>query len=195
MKVLVACEFSGRVREAFAKLGHDAWSCDLLETEIPGNHIVGDVLEIIGQGWDLMIAHPPCTYLSQSGVNWLYVGGKGNIRNEQRWLDMQAAAQFFRVLLDAPIARIAIENPVMHSYGREIIGTKYAQIIQPYDFGHCDSKKTCLWLKGLPPLMATLINPNHNNDWHDKSRGIPDRSKVRSRTYEGIAKAMAQQWG
>lgn len=197
MRVLVACEFSGRVRESFIALGHDAWSCDLLPTEIPGNHIVGNVLEVINQGWDLMVAHPPCTYLAQSGVNWLYVGGKkGNPRNVTRWYEMEAAAIFFRALWDAPIPKIAIENPVMHGYGREIIGVKYGQVIQPYQFGEHDSKKTCLWLRGLPPLMATLITSGRSQVWHDNTPGgKSNRGKNRSYTYWGIARAMAIQWG
>lgn len=193
MKVLTACEFSGRVREAFASMGHDAWSCDLLPTEIPGNHIVGNVLEVINQGWDLMIAHPPCTYLANSGVRWLY-GGKGKIRDEQRWYEMESSAIFFRTLLDAPIEKICIENPVMHSYGRTIIGKEYSQTIQPYMFGEGESKRTCLWLKGLPLLTATNLVDGRKPVVHHEPPS-PERWKNRSRTYQGIADAMASQWG
>jgi len=124
MKVLIACEFSGIVRDAFAKKGHDAWSCDLLPTEIPGNHIQGDVCDILDDGWDMMIAHPPCTYLANSGVRWLH-------ERPERWEKLKEAADFFRTLLNAPIERICIENPIPHKYAIYLIGRKYDQIIQP----------------------------------------------------------------
>ena len=193
MRVLVACEFSGRVRQAFSALGHEAWSCDLLPTEIPGNHIVGDVRELLSQHWDLLIAHPPCTYLANSGVRWLY-GGKGTVRSEQRWRAMEEAAEFFKLLFEAPAARKAIENPIMHRYGKEIIKAEPSQIIQPYQFGHGETKATCLWLQGLPLLKPTNIVPGRLPRVHHESPS-KDRWKNRSRTYEGIALAMAEQWG
>lgn len=196
MKVLVACEYSGIVREAFKAMGHDAWSCDLLPTEIEGQHIQGDVLEIINQDWDLMIAHPPCTYLCNSGVHWLN-------RQEGRWEKMREGALFFKALWDTPISKICIENPVMHKYAREIIGASYWQSIQPYQFGHPESKRTCLWLKNLPFLETTnvLEKPasgkwdNQTASGQNKLAPSPDRWKLRSKTYTGIAAAMASQWG
>lgn len=194
LRVLVGCEFSGRVRDAFAARGHDAWSCDLLPTEQPGNHIVGDILEIIGEReWDLMICHPPCTYLCNSGVRWLY-GGKGNVRDPERWSLMEAAAHFFKQLLLADIPKIAVENPVMHGYAREIVGRGADQIIQPWQFGHGETKATGLWLKNLSPLQPTSIVNERKGRVHHESPG-PDRWKRRSITYQGIADAMAAQWG
>lgn len=147
-KVLVACEFSGIVREAFAKMGCDAWSCDFLDTERPGKHIKGNVLDVLDNGWDLMIAHPPCTYLANSGVSWLS-------KQPGRWELMREGAEFFKKILEANISHICVENPIPHKYALEIIGRKYDQIIQPYQFGHLESKATCLWLKGLPRLKET----------------------------------------
>lgn len=185
MRVLVACEFSGIVREAFKAKGHDAWSCDLLPTEIPGQHIQGDVLEILDDGWDLMIAHPPCTRLCNSGVRWL--------AERNLWKEMKEACIFFNNLLSAPIPKIAIENPIQHKYARQHIH-RPDQIIQPYHFGEPESKATCLWLKGLPPLMATIIHTEIKQSTF-KQAPSPDRSKIRSRTFKGIAEAMADQWG
>ena len=194
MKVLVACEFSGIVREAFAKRGHNAWSCDLLPTEIPGQHIEGDVLKILYDGWDLMIAHPPCTRLTNSGVMWLE---KRNL-----WKDMQAGALFFKELLEAPTPRKCIENPIMHKYAIKIIGRQYSQIIQPYQFGHTERKATCLWLTELPPLKTTKdvkaemdkLPKNIAQRIHYTPPG-KDRWKIRSKTFQGIADAMVEQWG
>jgi len=184
MRVLVACEFSGIVREEFIKSGHDAWSCDLLETEIPGNHIRGDVLDILADGWDLMIAHPPCTYLASSGARWW----------RDRLDEQQAALEFVKQLMDAPIEKIAIENPI----GR--ISTeirKPDQIIQPWQFGHGETKATCLWLKNLPLLRPTFIVDGRLPKVHWASGWMPaeERRKFRSRTYPGIAAAMAMKWG
>lgn len=222
MKVLIACEFSGIVREAFKKRGHDAWSCDLLDTEIPGQHIKGDVLEILHDGWDLMIAHPPCTYLANSGVHLLS-------KQPDRWKKMIEGAIFFRAMLCADIPKICVENPVMHKYALEHIGKKHTQTIQPYEFGHDASKRTCLWLKGLPPLKPTkFIEPHYackcgykfdyslgkygcanccgdngaaRTIWGNQTPGgqnklgpSKDRWKLRSITYHGIADAMASQW-
>ena len=181
MRVLVACEFSGVVRDAFAACGHDAWSCDLLPSEAPGPHIQGDVLGILNAGWDLMIAHPPCTHLAVSGARWF--AGK---RVEQA-----AALDFVRALLAAPVPRIALENPV------SIISTRIRkpdQIIQPWQFGHPETKATCLWLKGLPPIVPTDVVEGRAARVH-RMPPSPDRGKHRSRTYTGIAAAMADQWG
>jgi len=187
MKVLIACEFSGIVRDSFRNRGHDAWSCDFLSTDIEGPHIQDDVLEILDNDWDLMIAHPPCTYLSNSGVRWLY-------EQEGRWELMQQAAEFFKQLLDAPVMRIAVENPIMHKYALKAIGRSYNQIIQPWQFGHGETKATCLWLKGLPKLKPTnIVKGREQKIW--KLPPSPDRWKLRSKTYEGIAEAMAEQWG
>ena len=181
MKVLVACEYSGVVRDAFMRRGHDAMSCDLLPTESPGPHYEGDVMDIIGDGWDLMIAHPPCTHLAVSGARWF--------KDKQQ--EQAAALEFVRLLLAAPIPRIALENPVSIISSRI---RKPDQVIQPYQFGHRDTKKTCLWLKGLPPLMWTHLTDGRDDTIHKMPPG-PDRWKNRSRTYAGIAEAMAGQWG
>ncbi len=187
MRVLVACEFSGTVREAFRQKGHEAWSCDLLPTEIEGNHIEGDVLKILNDGWDLMIAHPPCTYLCNSGVSWLH-------KDVGRWPKLFEGAEFFKALLNSSIPRIAIENPVMHKYSKSIIGIKQSQIIQPWQFGHGETKATCLWLKNLPNLTSTNIVDGRESRVHSLPPS-PDRWKIRSKTYHGIADAMAAQWG
>lgn len=192
MKVLVACEFSGIVREAFKAKGHDAWSCDLLPTEIPGQHIQGDVLEILNDGWDLMIAHPPCTYLSNAGARFMYPKGKLNV---SRLRQAHQAKEFFLELWTAPIHRICIENPIPIT----IIGLPdYQQKIEPYYFGDPVQKKTCLWLKNLPNL--TYIKPANvpqstkiAGNWFNK--GGKDRQKNRAKTFPGIAVAMADQWG
>ena len=182
MKVLVACEFSGVVRRAFRERGHDAWSCDLLPAE-DGNeyHYQDDVLEVLNQDWDLMIAHPPCTHLAVSGARWF--AGKQQEQAE--------ALDFVRALLAAPIRRIALENPISIISSRI---RKPDQIIQPWQFGHGETKATCLWLKGLPPLVPTDIVSGRDNRVHRMPPG-PDRWKDRSRTYKGIADAMATQWG
>ena len=192
-RVLVACEFSGTVRDAFLYQGFDAWSCDILPTECPGPHIEGDILNHLDENWDLMIAHPPCTYLANSGVRWLY-GGKGTDRDEVRWRQMEDAAQFFWRLLNAPIPHIAVENPIMHRYAVEIIGRKQDQLIQPWQFGHGETKATCLWLSKLPLLKPTNTVDGRAGRIHHESPG-PDRWKRRSVTYTGIAQAMASQWG
>lgn len=181
MKVLVACEYSGIVREAFIARGHNAWSCDLLDTEIPGPHYKGDVGDILGNGWDLMICHPPCTHLAVSGARWF----------KDKQAEQAAALDFVRLLLDAPIPRIALENPVSIISSRI---RKPDQIIQPWQFGHGETKATCLWLKGLPKLVPTDIVPGREARVH-KMPPSPDRWKDRSRTYPGIATAMAHQWG
>jgi hypothetical protein len=181
MRVLVACEYSGTVRDAFIARGHDAMSCDLLPTERPGPHYQGDVFDILDDGWDLMIAHPPCTHLAVSGARWWK--DKLNEQADALW--------FVAQLMDARIPRIAIENPISK------ISTairKPDQIVQPWQFGHGETKATCLWLKGLPLLVPTQVVGGREARIHKMSPG-PDRWKERSRTYQGIADAMASQWG
>ena len=196
MKVLIACESSGTVRDAFTRAGHDAMSCDMLPTEQPGPHYQGDVMDILCDGWDMLIGHPPCTYLSVSGMHWTTRG----MRDPQLTED---ALAFARLLMDAPIARIAIENPVSIISSRI---RKPDQIIQPYEFGHDASKKTCLWLKNLPLLRPTeyveprIVNgkprwANQTDSGQNKLPPSADRWRMRSKTYQGIADAMAEQWG
>ncbi len=198
MKVLVACEYSGVVRRAFNKLDNvEAWSCDLLPAEDNSNqHIKGDVRAVLNDGWDLlMVAHPPCTRLCNSGVRWLNVPPPGKTR-EQMWADLDEGAALFSDLWNAPIKRICIENPVMHKHAKARIKnyTEFAQSVQPWQFGHGESKRTCFWLKNLPPLTPTNVVEGRDQRIHMMPPG-PDRWKERSRTYEGIAGAMAQQWG
>lgn len=181
MRVLVACEFSGAVRDAFAAKGHEAWSCDVLPSEKPGNHHEGDVREILRDGRDLMVAHPPCTHLAVSGARWF-----AEKRKEQA-----QALEFVRALLFAPIPRIALENPVSIISSRI---RKPDQIIQPWMFGHGETKATCLWLHNLPPLVATDVVDGREAKIHRMAPG-PNRWRERSRTYAGIARAMADQWG
>lgn len=196
MKVLIACEFSGTVREAFRARGHEAVSCDLLPSEKPGPHYEGDVRDIIGANWDLMIAHPPCTYLSASGLHW-------NKRRPERAQQTEDAIAFVMMLTNAPIPRIAIENPVGCLSSR---WRKPDQIIQPYQFGHDASKATCLWLQGLPKLEHTEhVAPrmvagrprwgNQTDSGQNKLGPSQDRWAKRSLTYQGVADAMAEQWG
>jgi hypothetical protein len=192
VKVLVACEFSGVVRDAFIRGGHEAMSCDLLPTDVPGPHYKGDVMDIIGAGWDLMIAHPPCTYLSNAGAKHLY---PKKVLNSDRFAKGLETKQFFMALYNAPISKICVENPIPSTIFEL---PKYNQVVQPYEFGHAFRKKTCLWLKGLPPLMATMIVQNNEStkiagNWFNK--GGKDRQKNRAKTFEGIANAMADQWG
>jgi hypothetical protein len=196
MKVLVACEYSGRVRDAFLALDHDAMSCDLLPTDVAGPHYQGDVRDVLNDGWDLMIAHPPCTYLASSGLHW-------NTKRPERAQQTEQALEFVRLLLDAPIPRIALENPI------GCISTrirKPEQVIQPYWFGDDASKSTCLWLKNLPPLRPTnfiegrIVDgkrrwANQTDSGQNRLGPSEDRWKKRSETYLGIAQAMAEQWG
>jgi hypothetical protein len=190
MKVLIACEYSGAVRDAFINNGHNAMSCDLLPTDVDGPHYQGDVFDVINDGWDLMIAHPPCTHLAVSGARWF----KDKVKEQAESLE------FVRRLMDAPIDRIAIENPISIISSRI---RKPEQIIQPWMFGHPEAKATCLWLKGLPTLSATdvLTKPecgywsNQTPSGQNKLGPSKDRWKERSKTYQGIAIAMANQWG
>lgn len=218
MKILIACEFSGIVREAFAARGHDAWSCDLLPTERPGKHIVGDVREVVGGGWDMMIAHPPCTYLTCS-AEWAYGDGPYHQRvkpetlvGEARRKAREEALEFVRFLLSAPIKRIALENPVGVISARIRPAT---QTFNPYDFGDDASKRTCLWLNGLMPLARDPAKrkggrmvewpkgsekmverwANQTDSGQNKLSPSQDRWADRSVTYQGIADAMAEQWG
>ena len=183
MRVLIACEFSGVVRDAFSKRGHDAWSCDFLPTERPGNHFTSDVHDVLyTTQWDLLIAHPPCDHLAVSGARWFA---------EKRADGRQAKAiDFFMTLIDAPIERIVVENPI------GIMSTQYRkpdQIIQPWQFGHGETKATCLWLKNLPLLIPTRVVDGRQARVHRMPPG-PNRWKERSRTYQGVAEAMADQW-
>ena len=181
MRVLVACEYSGVVRDAFLAAGHDAMSCDLLPTDAPGPHWHGDVRDVLGWDWDLMIAHPPCTHLAVSGARWF----------KDKQVEQAQALDFVRLLLDAPIPRIALENPVSIISSRI---RKPDQIIQPWQFGHGETKATCLWIKGLPLLQSTCVVDGRDARVHRMSPS-PNRWKERSRTYTGIAAAMAAQWG
>ena len=191
MRVLVACEFSGAVRDAFRARGHDAVSCDILDGEGDGPHLKGDVREFLGDGWDLMIAHPPCTHLSSSGARWFHL----------KWKEQAEALEFVRLLLDAPIPKIAVENPV------GVIGTRIRpadQIVHPWMFGDEASKQTCLWLNGLPKLEPTNVvgkgefhvtkSVRKLPKWYNLPPS-PDRGKKRSVTFPGFARAMAEQWG
>jgi hypothetical protein len=192
MKVLVACEFSGIVREAFKAKGHDAWSCDLLPTEIPGQHIQGDVLAVLNDGWDLMIAHPPCTHLSNAGARFLYP--KGILNNDRLGLALDGKKLFMEIF-HSSIKKICVENPIPS----KIIGLpKYTQIVQPYYFGDMFQKKTCLWLKNLKPLFFEIPTAKPQStkkagNWFNK--GGKNRQQNRARTFPGIATAMATQWG
>jgi len=183
MKILVACEYSGRVREAFRVMGHDAISCDLLPTDIPGPHYQGSVLDILDDGWDMMVAFPPCTHLAVSGARW-FAEKRADGRQQQ-------GIDFFMALANADIPKIAIENPV------SIMSTQWRkpdQIVQPWQFGHGETKATCLWLKGLPKLTPTdIVEGREQRIW--KLPPSEDRAKQRSLTYQGIAAAMAKQWG
>jgi len=192
MKILVACEYSGIVRDAFLAKGHECLSCDVLETESPGPHYKGDVRDVLGGSWDMVVAHPPCTFLANSGSRWLY-------EKPGRWEQMEQGAEFFKLFLgSAP--KVAIENPTMHGHGSRIVGRKADQKVQPWQFGHLESKGVCLWLEGLPKLVPTnnvyedmmkLSSRERNKVWWMGS----GKGKERSRFFEGIAEAMAEQWG
>lgn len=191
LKVLIACEYSGSVRDAFIRAGHNAMSCDLLPTDVPGPHYQGDVRDVLGEGWDLMVAHPPCTHLAVSGARWF----------KNKVVEQADALDFVRLLLNAPIPHIALENPV------SIISSRIRQpdqIIQPWQFGHEATKTTCLWLKNLPALIPTNIVGKGRRHVTKSGKSLPewynlppsaDRWKIRSQTFMGIAEAMADQWG
>jgi hypothetical protein len=196
MKVLVACEYSGTVRDAFIARGHDAISCDLLPSETEGPHVQGDALDMLDDGWDLLVAHPPCTYLTNSGVTWLH-------KDPERWAKLDQAAAFFKAFLDAPIPKICVENPIMHKYAiQRIGGVRQTQVVQPWMFGHMEQKATCLWLKGLPGLTPAnnvkkqmLLLPDNERQRLHYLPPSKERWKLRSITFQGIANAMADQWG
>jgi hypothetical protein len=210
MRVLVACEYSGVVRDAFRALGHDAQSCDLLPSEgdPDGIHWQCDILDLLDGGWDLMVAHPPCTYLSNSGVKHLYIGGrKENGRNEENWELMEQGAEFFNAVADAPIPRKAIENPVMHPHAQKLVGGKATQYVQPWWFGSKKNKATGFRLIELPPLVKTnVVGPMPKSvkkgtaeyrSWHECWYMSPgkDRGHKRAKTNKAIADALAIQWG
>ena len=198
MKILVACEFSGTVRDAFSRGGHEAWSCDLLPSEKPGNHYQGNVLDIICDGWDLMVAHPPCTFLTVAANKWMKpeFADRFPDRPQQR----EEAVSFFMAMINAPIPQIAVENPI------GVISSRYRkpdQVVQPWMFGHGETKATCFWLKGLPRLIPTHIDgdmfaaetpPEREQRLHNLPPS-PTRWMERSKTFQGIADAMAAQWG
>lgn len=187
MNVLIACEESQTITTEFRKLGHEAYSCDIQECSgnHPKWHIKDDVLKHLNDGWDLMIGHPPCTRLCNSGVRWL--------QERNLWYELNEACKFFNKLLNANINKICIENPIPHKYALQLIGKKYDQIIQPWQFGHGETKATCLWLKNLPTLKPTdIVNGRESNIW--KMPPTKDRAKIRSKTFFGIANAKAEQW-
>ena len=200
MRVLVACEFSGIVRDAFLDRGHAAMSCDILPTERPGPHYQGDVRDVLGESWDLIVAHPPCTYLTNAGVRWLH-GDYGHkmaptsLVGAGRWEAMREGAAFFRLLLDADCPRVAVENPIMHKYAVEIVGRKQDQVVQPWMFGDPQQKAVGLWLRGLPPIIATGPICMERHQLVHKMAPSADRSRLRSVFFPGIAAAMADQWG
>ena len=197
MKVLIACEFSGVVRNAFLERGHDAWSCDLLPSLDNSNrHIIGDARDHLNDGWDiLMVAHPPCTRLCNSGVRWLSNPPKGKTI-EQMQDELREGAALFSDFLNADIEKICIENPVMHKHAKALIKNyrEFSQSVQPWQFGHGETKRTCFWLKNLPDLQPTNIVDGRENRIHKMPPG-PNRWAERSKTYQGIADAMAAQWG
>ena len=215
MKVLIACEESQTVCKAFREKGHEAYSCDIQDCSggHPEWHILGDAIKVANwnpllrldlqsggvlfwdKPWDLIIAHPPCTYLSNSGVCWLY-------KDESRWEKMRKGAEFFKALLESKCDKICVENPVMHKHAKEIIGVKQTQVVQPFMFGHKERKATCLWLKNLTPLLETenvyeemMLLPRRERERLHYLPPGPDRAKLRSKTFQGIADAMADQWG
>ncbi len=194
MRALIACEESQVVCLALRAKGHEAYSCDIQDCSggHPEWHIKGDVLPLLEQEWDMIIAFPPCTYLCNSGVRWLY--NKDGSKNVDRWIKMEQAALFFKKFLDIDCKKVAVENSIMHKYAVAIIGCRQDQIIQPWQFGHGETKATCLRLRGLPKLKPTNIVEGRQAKVHRMSPG-PERSKLRSKTYPGIAYAMAEQWG
>jgi hypothetical protein len=196
-RVLVACEFSGTVRRAFAARGHDAWSCDLLPAEDRTNkHVIGDARDLLGEAWDLLIvAHPPCTRLCNSGVRWLSAPPPGRELADM-WRELDEAAALFAAFWNAPIPRICVENPVMHKHGKARIANyaEPAQSVQPWQYGHGESKRTCLWLRNLPTLAPTNIVAGRAQRVHRMGE-TKNRWKERSRFFPGIAAAMAEQWG
>lgn len=202
MKILIACEYSGRVRDAFIKAGHDAMSCDLLETDSPGPHYRGDVRDVLYDGWDAMIAHPDCTRLTNAGVRWLHNPPTGKTLDEM-WAALYDGVEFYRLLRDAPIEKKCLENPIFHKYARWMIRPGDRQVVQPWWFGDKAFKATGFELYGFPELVPTnkLTPPRSGTEEHKEWSAIhrappgPDRWKFRSTTFSGIAEAMAAQWG
>jgi len=196
-RMLVGCEESGVVRRAFAARGWDAWSCDMVHAADRSNkHIVGDLRELLGEGWDLLIvAHPPCTRLCNSGVRWLKSPPPGRTLAEM-WRELDEAAALFSDIWNAPIAHVAVENPVMHRHAKERIRNyrPFGQSVQPWQFGHGETKRTCFWLRDLPKLVPTAVVDGREARIHRMPPG-PLRARERSRTFPGIAEAMADQWG
>lgn len=202
LRVLVACEYSATVRVEFERMGHYAVSCDLLPTEVAGLHYQGDVRDILLDGWDLMIGHPECTYMTLAGVRWLFHPDDTALPPPQRrphpkfpcrWQQMEDGAAFFRLLWEAPIPYIALENPVMHGYAVEAVGVRQTQSVQPWQFGQGETKRVCLWLRNLPPLHPTDVVEGREARVFLMPPG-PDRAKERSRFFSGIGAAMADQW-
>lgn len=186
-KVLVACEYSGIIRDAFIKQGHDAISCDILSTESEGPHYQGDVRDILYDNWDLIIAHPPCTRLTNAGVRWLH--------ERNLWKELDEACAFFSLFLDHSCKKIVVENPIPHKYAIDRIGRKYDQVIQPWQFGHKESKAICLWIKGLPQIVPTnIISKEFREQKVFRMGPSKNRAKDRSRFYIGVAEAMSLQW-
>jgi len=195
MNILIACEHSGTVRDAFIKKSHAAISCDLLPTDTPGPHYQGDVRDILYLDWDMIIAHPDCTYITNSGVCHLHT-------DEARWKKLDSACEFFKLFIDHPCEKKVIENPIPHKYAVERIGQKYSQIIHPWQHGHPEKKATCLWVFGLPNLNESNnvkkemeILPKNQQQRIHYLPPSKDRWKIRSKTFDGIAEAMADQWG
>lgn len=197
MRILVACEFMGHVRDAFLARGHAAISCDLEPTTVPGPHIVGDVRNYLHEGWDMLIGFPPCTYMCNSGLEWFTRVSKNPkvVTGPMRWTKLAEAVELFLALWNAPIEKIALENPIMHPHAKSMIGVQQSQVIQPWQFGHHEQKATCLWLKNLPLLEPTDIVPVYHRDRSHNEPKSKDRWKKRSETFSGFALAMAQQWG
>ena len=192
MRVLVACEYSGTVRDAFSKAGHEAVSCDLLDSDSPGSHYKGDVFDIINDGWDMMIAHPPCTYLTNAANKWLYVDSSVSTV-EERLIYRDEAIAFFMRLQNADIEKIAIENPQPHPYVTNRVG-RFNDKVQPWMFGDPETKGVCWWLKNLAPLMSTVIESTRSDIKHRLPPG-PERAKMRAKFFPNMAGAMAHQWG
>lgn len=208
IKILVACEESGEVRDAFRALGFEAWSCDMADSRTPSEfHIKRDVMEVLAEGWDCLIGFPPCTYIANSSVQWLTNIPKNPnpkiLYGPPRVEAMKHGASFFLALWNCGIKHVVLENPIMHGRAKSIIGIEPAQIIQPYMFGHGETKQTCFWLKNLPPLMAThapddmfaLPEPKEREAKVFNMSPGPNRARDRSKTYTGVAAAMAAQWG
>lgn len=200
-RVLIACEYSGRTRDAFIAKGHDAISCDFHPTEVPGPHYQGDVRHLLDKEWDLIIAHPDCTFLTNAGVRWLYEDAK-TMTAAQRWIELDKACEFFNLFLDHPCKRICVENPIPHKYAVERLRRNWDQSVQPWQFGTPETKRTCYWLKGVEPLKETKnvkhifdqLSVKDRSPVHYASPGV-NRWKDRSRTPQGFADAMASQWG